>query len=83
MQNHAEEQRFHDGVGETSAERAAAYLPKYLVVVIDPETGNQADFEFDVTHAWITPIVNSCAPVLAQAMKRLKQRRDLANRSAG
>lgn len=59
---------------ETSQEREKMYLEKYIIVVIDPETGNQADFEFDTTRSYIPKIEEICGIPLSSAMKRLKIR---------
>lgn len=50
---------------------------RYLVVVIDPVTNNQTDFEFDCTRAYITTISQCCGISLSEAMKRLKARSHL------
>lgn len=65
---------FQNGVSESAAQRKENYLERYLVVVIDPVTNNQTDFEFVCTKAWIDNIARVCGGPLSKAMKRLKIR---------
>jgi len=64
----------YDGVGESAKEREKKYLERYLVVVIDPKTGNQSDLDFDCTRSWIPPIDECVGQEVAKSMRRLKKR---------